>query len=835
MKQSELDKAVAQILSDTPDEEVVRDSARRLYSNIFDSAFIATDKVEKITGCRDVQRLIPGYRNGSLSEARTLLVKDHLLECAECRRVMNPRALPAAKPVKQLVLSHAWSWALASALVVGIGIALVGANRGILPWQHKLEATVESIQGSVYRVTGAEASIIKVGALLRNADELRTAKDARAVLRLTDGARLELAERSEVSMASAWHGTDVNLQRGRMIVQSDDAPLHKVFIFSGDMVISANAGVIAVDHGAEGSRVAVAKGSFQLQRGRMTDALFAGQQFSTNYAVYHVPAATEFAWSQNADEYAALLNQLSTLQTNLQAIPTPGLRYKSTLAAQLPADTVFYAAIPNLGATLTQAKQMFDAQLAQSDVLRNWWQQQGIAKSGKLDDLLNQVSAVSSYLGDEVVVAMTSDGVSHNGGPVLLAQIIKPGLADYLKANVPLSAGLTIETDNNLLVVSSSLPMAQEVKGGFAGTPLYSRIQEIYNHGAGYFVAVSLEQIAAESVNKAKDVMPPGLDKVQFLVLERKEISGATQMRATLSFDGGREGFASWLAAPGPAGSLDFVSSDASLVTSIVMKNPSSIVRELIDYGTNANPGFAQSLADFEQHAGVNLMDDVAAPLGSDITFAVDGPGLPTSAWKVAIEVYDSARLQNTLAMLVDRFNQQAPATKIGTLQLSSHQAGGQVVYAISSSKTPTLGLSYIFVDGYLLAGPDEANLLASIQNKRSGLTLANSTNFRSKVPPDGYTNFSGMIYQNLGNTLGPLAEEMKKANALPPAQRRSLSMLSSSTGPGLICLYGDRDRITASSMGSFLGFDLASLAGVYQGKPVLKLASASLLRNAAN
>jgi hypothetical protein len=54
--------------------------------------------------------------------------------------------------------------------------------------------------------------------------------------------------------------------------------------------------------------------------------------------------------------------------------------------------------------------------------------------------------------------------------------------------------------------------------------------------------------------------------------------------------------------------------------------------------------------------------------------------------------------------------------------------------------------------------------------------------------------------------------------------KKKSLSALLLSSGPGLICLYGDTDRITAASTGSFLGFDLGALAGVYQGKPVMPL-----------
>jgi hypothetical protein len=591
----------------------------------------------------------------------------------------------------------------------------------------------------------------------------------------------------------------------------------------------------------------VAKGSAQLERGGLTNTVFAGQQFSTSYAVYNVPIASQFAWSQNAGEYTTLLNELSALQKNLQSIPAPGLRYASTLAQYLPADTAVYAAIPNLGAALSQAKQMFDTRLAESDVLRNWWQQQPVAQNGEFDRLLNQVSSVSAYLGDEIVLGMSSMEGTHASEPLLLAAIQQPGLADYLKSNLPAGSGvylmnlgttptankngLFVEVDNNVLIASSSSARLQQVAnlvqaptGGFSGTPLFTRVQDVYSHGAGYFVAADLEQILPKSVKNSKGFMPPGLDNAQFMVLERKDVSGTTEMRASLSFDGGRQGVASWLAAPGPVGSLDFVSPNASVAASIVMKNPRAMLQEIINYASSADPSFTQNLSEFQSQSGVNLLDDVAAPLGSDATFAIDGPGLPTSAWKVAMEVYDPARLQQTLAAFVDRFNQQTFSANAGTLQLSNHAAGDLVIYSLSSSKAPALSVSYTFVDGYLLAAASEANLVATVQNKRAGQTLVTSATFRSKLPADGYTNFSGMFYQNLGSTLSPLASQMKNSTALSDQQRKSLAALLAGGGPGLICLYGERDRIVAASTGSFLGFDLSTLAGVYQGKSVIPL-----------
>src|SRR5665213_218677 len=111
------------------------------------------------------------------------------------------------------------------------------------------------------------------------------------------------------------------------------------------------------------------------------------------------------------------------------------------------------------------------------------------------------------------------------------------------------------------------------------------------------------------------------------------------------------------------------------------------------------------------------------------------------------MEVYDPSRLNQTLKTLVDSFNQQSIAPNAGKLQLTSHQTDSRTVYVITNSKAPELGVYYTFVDGYLLASASEANLLASIQNKQAGRTLAVSPAFLAKLPADGYTNFSAMFY----------------------------------------------------------------------------------------
>jgi hypothetical protein len=89
---------------------------------------------------------------------------------------------------------------------------------------------------------------------------------------------------------------------------------------------------------------------------------------------------------------------------------------------------------------------------------------------------------------------------------------------------------------------------------------------------------------------------------------------------------------ASWLAAPASMGSLEFVSPDASMVTSAVIKNPRSIMEEMFKMIGSGDADFTQHLADFEAKTGVSVLNDIAAPLGGEVTMAFDGPMLPNTA-----------------------------------------------------------------------------------------------------------------------------------------------------------------------------------------------------------
>ncbi len=855
MNRPDLDQILAELRAEEPPPETVRESARRVFRNVFDAAYLPerSEQVERIRGCADFQSLIPAYLEHSLAAARVSLLEDHVSECVACRRALQQARAgdwsePAAatrRPARKR--APILPWAVAASLAIGTAIGVTGALNGLLPGQHAVRATVVSVQGTLYRVSDLGSSLVEAGAVIRNAEEIRTAKGSRAIFRLVNGAQIEMGERSDVSVSRGWSGTSVEVDQGHVIVQALDTGRKAFLISAGDVRIPVHNAVFSLNRGIKGSRVAVAKGFARVESPERTFNVYAGHQAATGYRLVNASLTSEFAWSQNADYYLGLLKELSVLQKQLQAIPSPQLRYASNLTKYLPANTVVYAAIPNLGGTIGEAKSIFEQRLAESQVLRDWWQQQPASRNGQFEQALTQVSAISQYLGNEIVLSVGLLGPHQYSQPIFLAELRQPGLREYVEQNVPGASGihfvssssppvattpgaLYVSLDNNVVAASSNpaelaaaeAAVANPGLDNFPQTPFYQRIGQSYSIGAGYLLAVDMEQMVSKSVVTPKEV-PPGFNNVQYMVLEKRDTSNDSETRASLSFNGARQGIASWLGAPGPMGSLDFVTPDANFAASIVMKNPLTIVQELVNYATQSRPQAAQQLSDAQAQIGVQFAEDIATTLGGDATFAIDGPLLPVPSWKLAVEVYNPDALRQSISTAVDTFNRQATGS-VGKLVLQSEQTNSRTFYWLRNEKMPAIAAYYTFVDGYLLAGPNEANLLQAINNRAAGYTLASSQTFRNQLPDDSYPNFSAIIYHNAGKALGSAAQQLNSSTSLSAGQKRALTAMIAGGAPGLICVYGEPDRIVAASKGGFLGFNLTNLVGIEQGKPLLPL-----------
>jgi hypothetical protein len=301
-------------------------------------------------------------------------------------------------------------------------------------------------------------------------------------------------------------------------------------------------------------------------------------------------------------------------------------------------------------------------------------------------------------------------------------------------------------------------------------------------------------------------------------MIERRTI-GKTETRASITFAPQRKGIAAWLAEPAPMGSLDFVSPEASLAVSFVVKDPKSVIDEIFQWAATSDPNFEEHREQLESSLGVSIRDDISAGLGGEVTFAVDGPLLPVPSWKAVVEVYDRGTLQSTISKLVDSFNRQAPP-EAGRLQLTQRQFGSQTYFRLQNDRRPGFELDYTFADSYWIIGPNQPLLARAIQNRQAGYLLTRSQAFQQQLPTDGYTNFSAIFYHNLKPVLAPLGEQLKAMGAMNSEQQQELDGLRQNSAPGLIYAYAEPDRIVVASSSGFMGMSLDTLLGISEANP---------------
>jgi len=861
MSDHKFDRLLSEIRNEAIDDRVVTEASDRVWGSISASP---AQSMQKLRSCEDFQTLIPAYLEKNLPEARRLLFQDHVHQCVACRHAVEQARVgemqivrrPAWRAELQAKAAGSgfpvWRWAMSAAAVAVVAGATFALLNGFFPGQHVVRGSVQNVDGSLYAVVDDQVRLIPAGYQIRNGDEIRTAKGSNAVVRLLDGSLVEMGERADLSVSREWKGTTIRLDGGHIIVQAAKQRTGRLYVATDDCLVSVKGTIFSVNHGTKGSRVAVIEGVVRVSAGDQTTDLRAGDEQTSSSSVSKVPIQNEIAWSRNSAKYLALLGDFALLQKQFEAIPGPGLRYSSDLLPYVPDNTSVYAAIPNLAATLGEASQLFEDRLQQSPALRSWWNEQQRGKGPKLTDLIDQLKTFSSYLGDEIVFALPKDGATY-GSPVILARVRQPGLEDFLRGEmthysgtgpapgslqilhdlsaVPQSANhpLLVYVNNGVLVATPDVAQLQSTvarmqesgASHFAETPLYQQVQHAYQQGAGWLFCADMEQIVAEHVHDGREhELPPGIGDVRYLMMERREVGGKTENQAALTFASERRGVASWLAAPASMGGLEFVSPNASMVSSVVIKNPKSIVEEMFQMIGSGDASFQQGLAEFESKTGVRVVDDIAAPLGGEVTFAFDGPVLPTPRWKVILEVYDPATLQSTIGKLVESFNREANASH-GSLQLSQQQVGSQTYYTLHNSEQPSLEIDYTYVDSYLIAGPDISTLSRAIQQRQSGNSLTHSQTFQALLPSDGYTNFSAIFYHNIGPIVGPLVDQIKAVGTLTPQQQQSISTLQANTSPGLIYAYGEPDRIVVASKSGFMGFDLGTLMTLGQGGPI--------------
>lgn len=866
-----LERAMEQIRSERVDQSVVESAAERVWAKLSDELGSASapaaqpDRVEHIRNCGDFQALIPEYLDGTLSPARSLLLEDHTHECIPCRKALKQaRHGAAAVAIQPGATGPVFSrrtvrWAIAAVVVIGIGVSLLSYDR-LMRGGDAFHMVIHAMEGQAFLVSDTRTEPLKVGEEVKLGDKVRTAKDAGAVVRLPDGSLIEMRERSEFSVTDGAQGTTIHLDRGNIIVQAaKQTEKRHLYVQTGDCLVSVVGTIFSVNNGTKGSRVSVIEGRVDVQHGGNQDVLNPGDQLTTNSNLGRVPIKDEIAWSREAERYKRMLAEVAALRKEVDArAPRPGVRYSTRLLDMTPDDTVFYVAIPNLTEMLAESNKIIQQRLDQNPELREWWlKEQGSARGKQeWDKVIGKISEFGEQIGDEIVVTaqLSKTGKGEPDGPLVLTTLKDPsGFRGFLDRQLtslstepkkqrgirfvddPMSvasagakerADLFIWINGDVLAASPRVEFLQRAEatmraagaGQYAEGSFRARIADVYHDGAGFVIAADLQKIIAQSTggdaktNAAFDRL--GITSLKYFIAEMKEEQGKSFNRAVLSFSDTSHGIASWLAAPGPMGALEFISPDANIVAAFVVKQPAALVDDLLAALNTADPKLGEHLAEFEKETGLNIRDDFAAPLGGELAFAIDGPVLPMPSWKLVVEVYDPAHLQQTLERVVDKLNELAAREGKKGFELERSEMGGYTYYTLRSLDFG-LEVSYTYASGYLIAGPSRALIDRSVKYRESGYTLLHSPRFVAALPEDKQANFSALIYQNLAPVIGGMAKRVGRAGALPEDQRRGMSSLLG--GPVLAYAYAQGDGITFALNGEEgpIGLKPSSLMGM--------------------
>ena len=752
---------------------------------------------------------------------------------------------------------------MAALLALGVGATLWSTAR-FLPLSWGQNVDIEAVDGGLFQVADAGYLPLTVGREIPYGAVVRSGKDSTAVVRLADGSQVEMSERAELRVVRQLRGTTIQLARGEIIVEAAKQRHGHLFVRTDDCEVAVKGTIFAVNHGTKGSRVSVVEGAVLVDHGPDETLLHPGDQLTTHASLGPVPVEQEIAWSRNVDDYLALMGELNALRKDVaEAIGSSDLRHSSTLLDLAPASTTFYAAMPNLTGSATQIRQLVEERLATSPLLQQWWQQQGQALANpELLNALDRVTSFGEFLGDEIVLTLgVEPHQMHHQAPHLLLLAStddEAGLRDFLTQQLAeLQAGehlvlvddlatlpsgtppdetLYLWVGQGLLAASPEPALLQELyahasgtANPFAGSPFYTRLTAAYADGVDWLAGVDMGEILHRALSDEPDshtgtvLAQAGILDARYLILERNQSPDHhVHHRAELTFAGPRQGLAAWLAPPAPMASLDFVSADATLVTAFLIKDPALLVQEIFSLADLSGGDFRRQLDEFEAQHGISVVDDFAAPLGGEFTFALDGPVLPTPAWKLIVEVYDAARLQNTISWLVDQMNQHSSME----VSLTPEDIGGHPAFRLSS---PILELHYAFTDGYLLLGPSRAVIEATLRQPSSGYGLTSSPTFMALLPQDGHVNFSGLTFQRMDNLLGALSRQFGNlaGGTLTPEQQQQLDDLLADIPASLACAYGEEDRITfvSDSEDDLLG-GLLGLGSAFGLKDLLQQAS---------
>ena len=792
MSEDRLEHALEAMRNESVSPEELSGARTRVWDKLGRSAVSTCDEFQP--GFRD-------YLEGGLTGSRRLLMDDHLSRCPRCRTLLaelrgERKFLPAA--VRRTFWWPQWgTWAAVAALAL-VGLYLTRDRIDTMLAPGGPRATVATLSGALYRVPG---EALQAGAAIADHETVRTGPGARAVLRLADGSLVDVNERTEVLVRGAWSGQTIHLQRGDIIVQAAKQRRGQLRVQTRDSVASVKGTVFAVSAGLGGTLVSVVEGSVAVAQPGVDVVLKPGEQQASNAAFAH-SVQDAVSWSPDAETYLALLASFAKLEKEIAKLPAPALRTQGRLVEYLPANMVVYGAFPNLGGTINQALVLAEQQAAENPVFHEWWN----SDDGQdLRRLIDSIQTVTPLLGDEIVFgfATTAPG-DKNEIPIVAAEVLPGKRAELARALDALrfeSDRIPYSLTEKLMVASDSQAHLQwviEHLGQGATSPFAAAIAARYERGAGWLLGLDMEPALAMMSEPDYPAELIGAQQMKHLFFEQRGLQGTEENGVTLVFKGPRMGMASWLASGGSGGAAEYVSRDAIFAFYASIREPRQMLAELI--AQLAKSEFSTDLNKAETKLGVSFAGDLAAALGTESAFALEGFSVTGPAWVMAMLVNDPTTVDNSLRKLVEMFNSElGPEDQAKRITIVQETADGRNWTTLQTGMA-LLSVTWTYDRGYLVAASDRGAAVRAIATRSGGASLVWSSALREQLPSSAGLHPSAFVWLNTKGALQGL-------EALVP--NATLQKLIAEKDPILVVFNGTTEQIHAASRTRLTGLIL--------------------------
>ncbi|MEQ8952999.1 MAG: FecR family protein, partial [Gammaproteobacteria bacterium] len=431
-----LEDAIDAIKSAEPAEaDIARAAARvkdALASHRGPQAIVAEDGKltpagERWNSIEDYIAAIPTYLAGELSPAQNTLFEEEARSSIPLRRALNEaRGRVVSEQIAERKTSRTGWYALAAtvaALAIGVFIALPQ-----LPsFDQSQLAQVDTVDGQLYQIVNGRLEALAPGTWIDGRQRIRSAPGSKAFITLDDGSEIEVDGRSELSLVRRGAGNRIDVSRGRILVHAAPQASGTLDVFTNEMEVSVVGTIFEVAHGAKGSRVAVVEGSVDVLLAGARTSLEPGQVMASRDMQYLAQnVADAVSWSDNADQYIAMLQEVQALQQELQAVMVTPPRYSTRLLDLAPETTAIYMAVPNAPEKIADVYNVVKARAQSSQFLAAQWAEfEAKSEAQYIDELMMWVGEIGSTLGEETVVILDTASFANLDGavPIVLSEV----------------------------------------------------------------------------------------------------------------------------------------------------------------------------------------------------------------------------------------------------------------------------------------------------------------------------------------------------------------------------------------------------------------------------